>query len=144
MTHYHVDKPNFLELWVKMAKMTLKVNVDNPYFQYQPRVSHDACVVQIWWIQLKYVTSYLADKVKSTDGQMDRRTDAGNDNTLRPESQGIKFVVLEFNFYWNMFQLAINHSSAPKANDPVWWHILSLSELNGLHEMCIYKVNCFK
>ena len=43
--NYHADKPNFLELWVKMAKMTLKVNVNDPYFKYQPRVSHDACLV---------------------------------------------------------------------------------------------------
>ena len=41
------DKPNFLELWVKMAKMTLKVKVNDLHFQYQPRVSQDACLVQI-------------------------------------------------------------------------------------------------
>ena len=39
-TSYRVDKTNFLEFWVKMAKMTLKVKVIDPYFQYQPRVSH--------------------------------------------------------------------------------------------------------
>ena len=60
-----------------MTKMTLKVKVNDPYFQYQPRVSHDACLVQIWWFQLKSVTSYRAFKVKFTD----RRTDAGNYNT---------------------------------------------------------------
>ena len=68
-----------------MAKMTLKVKINDPYFQYQPRVSHDACLVQIWWFQLKSVTIYRADKVKFTDGWTDRltdrRTDAGNDNT---------------------------------------------------------------
>ena len=53
-----------------MAKMTLKVKVNDPYFQYQPRVSHDACLVQIWWSQLKYVTSYRADKLSlRTDGR---------------------------------------------------------------------------
>ena len=80
MTSYRADKPNFLEFWVKMVKMvkmTLKVKVNDPYFQYQPRVSHDACLVQIWWFQLIYVTSYRVDKVKFTD----RRTDTGNDNT---------------------------------------------------------------
>ena len=41
------DKPNFLELRVKMAKMTLKVMVNGLYFQYQPRVSQDACLVEI-------------------------------------------------------------------------------------------------
>ena len=42
------DKPNFLEFWVKMEKMALKVKKANdPYSRYQPRVSHDACLVQI-------------------------------------------------------------------------------------------------
>ena len=58
-----------------MAKMTLKVKVTDPYFQYQPRVSHDACLVQIWWSQLKFVTNYRADKVKFTDGRTDVPTD---------------------------------------------------------------------
>ena len=79
MTSYCADKPNFLEFWVKMAKMTLKVKVNDPYFQYQPRVSHDACLVHIWWFQLKSVTSYRADKVKFTDGRRDRGTDGRTD-----------------------------------------------------------------
>ena len=53
-----------------MAKMTLKVKVNNPYFQYQPIVSYDAFLVQIWWLQLKSVTSYHADKVKFMDGRL--------------------------------------------------------------------------
>ena len=60
-----------------MAKMTLKVKVNDLHFQYQPRVSCDACLVRIWWFQLKFVTSYRADKIKFTDrrteGQTDRR-----------------------------------------------------------------------
>ena len=72
---YRTDKPNFLEFWVKMAKMTLKFKVNDPYFQYQPRVSHDACLVQIWWFQLKSVTSYRADKVNFTDRWTDGQTD---------------------------------------------------------------------
>ena len=75
---------HFLEFWVKMAKMTLKVNVNDPFFQNQPSVSHYAWLVQIWEFQLKSVTSYRADKVKFMDRQMDgwtdRRTDAGNEN----------------------------------------------------------------
>ena len=47
--NYRTDKPNFPEFKVKMAKMTLKVKVNDPYFQYQPRVSQDACLVQFWW-----------------------------------------------------------------------------------------------
>ena len=38
-------------------------------FQYQPRVSQDACLVPIWWLQLKFGKIYLADKIKLTDGQ---------------------------------------------------------------------------
>ena len=29
-----------------MAKITLMVKVNDPYFQHQPRVSHNACLVQ--------------------------------------------------------------------------------------------------
>ena len=68
-----------------MAKMTLKVMVNDLHFQYQLRVSQDACLVQIRWFQLKSMTSYRADKQKFTDGRTDRRTDrrtdAGNDST---------------------------------------------------------------
>ena len=38
---YSTDKPNFLEFYVKMAKMTLKVKVNDLHFQYQPRVSQN-------------------------------------------------------------------------------------------------------
>ena len=30
--YYSADKPNFLEFWVKMAKMTLKVKVNDAIF----------------------------------------------------------------------------------------------------------------
>ena len=69
-----------------------------PYFQYQPRVSYDACLVQIWGFQLKSVTSYRAEKVKFTDRQTDGRTDRQTDRQtqattipIRPErSRGKK------------------------------------------------------
>ena len=36
----YADKPNFLEFWVKMTKMTLKESQSQwPYFQYQLRLS---------------------------------------------------------------------------------------------------------
>ena len=70
-----------------MAKMTLKVKVNDLHFQYQLRVSHDAFLVQIWWFQLKFVTSYPADKVKFTDIRTDWRTDTGKDNK-RPRAKG--------------------------------------------------------
>ena len=47
-----------------MDKMTLKVKVTDPYFQYQLRVSQDACLMQIWWFQTKSVMSYHQDKSK--------------------------------------------------------------------------------
>ena len=34
-----------------MAKMTLKVKVNDLYFQYQQRVTQNVCLVQIWWFQ---------------------------------------------------------------------------------------------
>ena len=45
---YCADKPKFLEFWVKMAKMTLNVKVNDLHFQYQLRVYQNACLVQIW------------------------------------------------------------------------------------------------
>ena len=57
----------FPRIRVKIAKMTLKVKVSDPYFQCQLRVSTDACLVQIWWFQLKSVTSHHANKVRFTD-----------------------------------------------------------------------------
>ena len=73
---YRADKPDFLEFWVKKVKITLKVKVNDFHFQHQPRVSEDACLVQIWWFQLKSVTNYRADKVKFTDGRTNRQTQA--------------------------------------------------------------------
>ena len=77
----NADKPNFLIFSVKKVKITLKVKVNDLHFQYPLRVSQDACLVQIWWFQLKSVMSYRADKVKFMDGQTDRQTDTGNNNT---------------------------------------------------------------
>ena len=53
-----------------MAKMTLKVKVNDPHFnyRYQLRISQDAGVVQIWWLQLKSVTCWEA----KIHGRMDR------------------------------------------------------------------------
>ena len=61
MTSYHADNQNFLEFWVKMAKMSLKVKVNDLHFQNQLWVPQDAFLVQIWWFYLKSVTSYHAD-----------------------------------------------------------------------------------
>ena len=63
-------QPHVLEFWVKLAKLVLTVKVNDPHIHFQQEVSHDSCLVQIWWYQLKSV-SYRADKVKFTDGQTD-------------------------------------------------------------------------
>ena len=76
VTSYRADKLIFLKFWVKIAKMTFKVKDNDLHIQYQLRVSQDACLVQIWWSQLKSVTSYRADKVKFTDRQTDWQTQA--------------------------------------------------------------------
>ena len=63
--------------------MTLKVKVNDSIFNNR-WVSQDACLVQIWWFQLKSVTSYQADKQKFTDGRADGQTQATT-IPLRPE-----------------------------------------------------------
>ena len=70
-----VDKLNFLEFWVKMANMTLKMKINNLYFQHHARVSQDTCLVQIWWFQHKFVTIYRADTAKYMDGWTDGQTE---------------------------------------------------------------------
>ena len=44
-----------------LIKMTLKINVNDPHFQYQTRLSQDECLMQIWWFRHKSVMSYRAD-----------------------------------------------------------------------------------
>ena len=73
------DKPSFLDVWAKMAKMTLKVKVNDLHFQYQPRVSQNARLAQIWWFQLKPVMSCHANNAKFTDGWKIRRMDGQTD-----------------------------------------------------------------
>ena len=56
---YCMDKPNFLEFQVKMAKMTLKVKVNDLHFQSAESI---LCLLQIWWFYPKSVMSYFEDK----------------------------------------------------------------------------------
>ena len=64
--------------WVPFIKskcqMTSKVKVNDIHFWYLLRVCYDACLVQIWWLKLKSVTSNHADKVKFTGGRTDEQT----------------------------------------------------------------------
>ena len=81
-------KTNFLEFLVKMAKLTLKIIVNDPHFQYQLTVSQRACMVQIWCFQLKSVTSHHG---RGRQGKVYGRTDTGNDNTPSAwKSKGLK------------------------------------------------------
>ena len=57
MTSYHPYKPNFLEFRDKIAKITLKVKVNDLCFQL-----------------LKPVTSHRPDKIRFMDEQTDRQT----------------------------------------------------------------------
>ena len=49
--------------------MTLKVKVNDPHFQYRLRESQDAYMVQIWWFELKSITSYRTNKPNFLDSQ---------------------------------------------------------------------------
>ena len=106
-----VDKPNFLKFLVKMAKMTLKVKANDPYFQYQPKVSHDACFMQISWFQRKSVTSYCADKVKFRDRWTDRWMEEWADRCRQRQGawkargkkwwfEGPEWVMIKQNEWW--------------------------------------------
>ena len=46
-----------------MAKMTLKVEVKDLDFQYQPRLSHNACFVQIWLFEPKSFKRFSMGKL---------------------------------------------------------------------------------
>ena len=46
LSHGQAEFPRNLS---QKSKMTLKVKDNDLHFQYHPRVSQDACLVQIWW-----------------------------------------------------------------------------------------------
>ena len=52
----------FLGILTRNGQMALKVKVNYPHFQYQPRESWDAYLVQMWWILLKSIANYCTDK----------------------------------------------------------------------------------
>ena len=66
--------PCDLEMWCMTLKnnSALKVKDDDPPFQYQPRVSQNACLVQISRFYVKSVTSYRSERAKFMDRQTDR------------------------------------------------------------------------
>ena len=70
----------FSRILSQNGQITLKVKVSDHCFQYKQGVSHDACLVQIRWFLLKYVTSFRAEKCKAY-GRTDGQTGVGNHNT---------------------------------------------------------------
>ena len=64
----------FPRILSEIAKLTLKVKINDPYLQYQLKLSHDTCLVQIWCFKLKSMASYRADKVKFADRRTDGQT----------------------------------------------------------------------
>ena len=72
MTSYCADKPNFLKFLIKIAKMTLKVKVNDLHFQYQPRLSQDACLEQIL-VSLAQICDELLCGQGKVYGRTDRR-----------------------------------------------------------------------
>ena len=55
---------NFQEFLVKMAKMTMKVKVNDLHFQYRPSASQDTYLVQIWWFWPPNLWRVIARKTK--------------------------------------------------------------------------------
>ena len=88
MTSYHADKPNFLEFWVKKAKMPLKVKVSDPFFP----IPTESIPWRMFGANL-VIPAQICDELSCGQGkiygqmdgradrQTDRWTDAGNDNT---------------------------------------------------------------
>ena len=62
ITRYCVERSNFQKFWVKMAKMTLKIKVNDPHFQYQLRIGMMDVWCKFCWFQPKSVASYRAGK----------------------------------------------------------------------------------
>ena len=127
----HTEKPNFLQNWVKMTKVTLKVKVNDCHFQYQVKVSHDACLVQIWCCQLKFMKSYCADKVKSTDGRTDRQTQA----TTIPF--GLKGQGVRAGYTWHLELLIIESNICDSRS------LLVLFCTKTLYPLILLKISLF-
>ena len=74
MTSYRANKPNFQELWDRMAKMTLKVRVNDPFFNTEREypMMHVWCKVGDSRLNLRWVTLQTRSSL---------RTESDKDNT---------------------------------------------------------------
>ena len=97
------DKQNFLVFRVTMAKMILKVKVNDPHFQYQLRLSQDACMVQIWWFQSKSVMSYQADMPNF------------NEFSAKTDKMALKVIIDVLHL---LYQLRVSHGTCLMQ---IWW-----------------------
>ena len=68
-----VDKPNLLEFWVKMAKITLKVTVNDLYFKYHPSIP--GCMFGANLVIPAQICDELSYGQSKVHGQMERQTD---------------------------------------------------------------------
>ena len=82
---YHADKPNFLEICVKMAKMTLKVKVNGSHFQYHLRVPGCMFAVNLG-IPAQICDELSCRQDKVTDGQADGPNDRQTQETTTPSA----------------------------------------------------------
>ena len=91
---YRTDKPNFPKFWVKMAKMTLKVKVNGLRFQYQPRVSHDACLV---------ILAQIYDELTRGQAEPPRILSQNDQDGLEGQGQWSLFSIPAESIPWCMF-----------------------------------------
>ena len=134
-----------------------KVKVNDTYFHYQLSVSHDACLVQIWWFQLKSVMSYRADKVKFTDGQTNRRRQWQYPFGLKGHRVKMSLyykirLLLEIWWYWFLSEISykkpkcgtdLQSTFTPgdhrrESRDPMLWQWAH----NGATWMCLFYHYC--
>ena len=59
-----LEQAEFLIIQSQTGQNDLEAQSQWLHFQYHLRVSHNACLVQIWWLHLKYVSSYHTHKLK--------------------------------------------------------------------------------
>ena len=127
--HYKLSygQAEFPRILSQMAKMKVKVN--DIHFQYRLRVSQDACLVQVCWFQLRFMSSYRADKVKFADGRTDRRRRWQYLFGLR--GQGVEMNMKHFPRYWP-FVRGIHWSPVNSPRKGQWRGALMFSLIGAL------------
>ena len=114
--------------------MTLKVKVNDLHFQYQLRVSHDACLEQIWWFQIKSVTSYRADKVtdRQTNGQRQATTIPLRPERLRGNKANLRDLIAATGLVI-LLKFDPNHRFFSPCDLEIWWMTLENNRTSLLY-----------